>query len=183
MVFEEFVEVSFREDILLLVKIETDKEISGVSLGDTCDIGLQLSCSSGLLELHLRRTSYLILFLMQRCRDTNGVPFLLEDIRYSNLLILAFLLDHLLDPRLHLDVLIGRGRIDRVNRALTIAIIVADLGGLLDDGFILNSALWTEVISEHVVSKVLEEVLLKEHLVELSQGIAKQLNSSSRYYL
>lgn len=120
---------------------------------------------------------------MHRCRDTDGVSFLLEDIRHSDLLILALLLDHLLDPRLHLDVLIGRGRIDRVNRALAIAIIVADLGGLLDDGLILNSALWTEVICEHVVSEVLEEVLLKEHLVELSQGIAKQLNSSSRYYL
>lgn len=83
------------------------------------------------------------------------MPFLLEDVRHSNLLILAFLLDHLLDSRLHLDVLIGRGRVDRVNGALAIAIVVADLGSLLDDGFVLDLALGTEVIGEHVVSKVL----------------------------
>lgn len=92
---------------------------------------------------------------MRRRRDADRMPFLLEDVRHSNLLILAFLLDHLLDPRLHLDVLIGRGRIDRVNGALAIAIIVADLGSLLDDGFVLDLALGTEVIGEHVVSKVL----------------------------
>lgn len=120
---------------------------------------------------------------MHRCRDADGVSFLFEDIRYSNLLILALLFDHLLDPRLHLDVLIRRWCIDGVNRALAIAIIIADLRGLLDDRLILNFALRTKIISEHVVSEVLEEVLLKEHLVELSQGIAKQLNSSSRYYL
>lgn len=105
------------------------------------------------------------------------MPFLFEDIRHSDLLILAFLLDHLLDPRLHLDVLIRRGRVNRVNRALAIAIIVADLGGLFDDGLILDLALRTEIVGQHVVSEVLEEVVLKEHLVELHQRITEQLSS------
>lgn len=107
-------------------------------------------------------------------RYGDGMPVLSKDVRHSYLLIIALSLQGFSDARRHLDVLVRVGSIHRVDIHLPVGqVITARLGGFFDDGLILDLALWTEVVGEHVFAEVLQEVLLKKHLVELGHWVAK----------
>ena len=57
--------------------------------------------------------------------------------------------------------------------------MAAGLRGLLNDSLILNLALWSEVVGEHVFSKVFKELFFEEHLVELCYRVAEQLHQAT----
>lgn len=116
---------------------------------------------------------------MWHLRKSNGMPFLTEDVRNANLLLFPFFFERFLNARLHFDVLIGIRSVNGVYIAFAIGQIgAAGFGCLLDDGLILELAFRTEVIGEHVLSQVFQEVLLEKHLVELSHRVAEQLNAA-----
>jgi hypothetical protein len=109
------------------------------------------------------------------------VPLFSEDVRNTDLLVAPLLLEGLLDSALHFDVFVGVGSIDGIDVDLAAGqVSAAGLGSLLDDGLIFELPLGSEVVGEHVVAQVLQEVLLEQHLVELSHRIAEQLSRSRR---
>ncbi len=178
-VFEQLIEVGLGEDILFFIQVQTYKQVSGITLGHTCNIRFQLGSSLGLLQLHLRRTPDFVLLMVAWGFDceVDGVPLLFEDVRDAYFFAFA-LLYHFLDAGLHFDVLVGGGRVDGINWIFAITFSVALLWGFLDDGLVLDFALGPKVVGEHVVPEVLEKIVLEEHLVELCQRVAEQLSSN-----
>ena len=112
--------------------------------------------------------------------DGKRVPFFSEDVRQAYLLAVSLSLESFFDSSGHFDVFVRVGGIYRVYADFPVSeIVAAGLRGLLDDGLVLNLAFGAEVVGEHVFAEIFEEIFLEEHLVELCDGIAKQLHQAT----